>query len=253
MSQPAKHKIVISTRPAGQNTELAMLLENEGYLLLEMPLIEIVPSVLSKNDIDTIKAINQFDWIVFTSPNGIRIFFDHYQSITGNTHLPTSLNTAVVGKTTQKILAEYGSNATLVNQGNTGKELAEAMLTVIQSNQNILFPEGDLARGQIIEILSAKAQCTRLVVYENRMPENIDQKLIQQIIDDRYDFIILTSPSGFLNLKKVFENKIDMQKLRLISIGTTTTAEIENHGLRPYGTALMSNAQGIAKSIVIGQ
>lgn len=227
-----------------------MLLENEGYLLLEMPLIEIIPAALTKNDIDTIKAINQFDWIVFTSPNGIRIFFDHYQSVTGNTRLPPLLKTAVVGKTTQKILATYGSNATLVNPGNTGKELAEAMLGVIQPNQNIIFPEGDLARGEIIEILSAKARCTRLVVYENRMPENIDQKLIQQIIDDRYDFIILTSPSGFLNLKKVFENRIDMQKLRLISIGTTTTAEIENHGLRPYGTALMSNAQGIVKTIL---
>jgi len=227
-----------------------MLLENEGYLLLEMPLIEIIPAALTKNDIDTIKAINQFDWIVFTSPNGIQIFFDHYQKVTGNTHLPPSLKTAVVGKTTQMILGTFGSNATLVNPGNTGNELAEAMLAVIQPNQNILFPEGDLARGEIAEILSSKAQCTRLVVYKNQMPEKIDQKLIQQIIDDRYDYIILTSPSGFINLKKVFDNKIDLQKLRLISIGTTTTAEIENHGIRPYGTALMSNVQGIIESIV---
>jgi uroporphyrinogen-III synthase len=123
------------------------------------------------------------------------------------------------------------------------------MLVKITETDRILFPEGNLARGVISGILSEKASCESIVVYENRMPASIDEEILQKIIDNQYEFIILTSPSGFINLKKTLTGRTDLAKLRLVSIGTTTSAEVEAHGLKPYVTANMSNAQGIARVI----
>jgi uroporphyrinogen-III synthase len=244
-----KKNYIISTRSFGQNEELKILLEKQGYTLLELPMIEIHRAKLTQSGIEKLKNIQQYNWIVFTSPNCIRHFFYHLEQNTGLKKLPSQIRTAVVGTTTQRILTEYDSMATIVNPGNTGKELAEYMLGKVNENNKILFPEGDLARGQIAQVLSINAQCESLVVYENRMPHEIDSTLIQQIIDDNYEYIILTSPSGFMNLKEVLNGRTDLAKLRLVSIGTTTSAEVEAHGLKPYVTANMSNAQGIAKVI----
>lgn len=247
MATSTRH--IISTRPKGQNNELKQLLEQQGYTLLELPMIEIQRAKLEQPDIEKLKNIQQYNWIVFTSPNGIRNFFHHYKQVSGETRLPQPIKTAVVGTTTQKILKEYGANATIVNQGNTGKELADFMLEKITENDKILFPEGNMARGIIAKKLSAKAQCEKIVVYENHKPVTIDENVVNKIIDNQYEFIILTSPSGFINLKKTLTGRTDLAKLRLVSIGTTTSAEVEKHGLKPHVTANMSNAQGIAKVI----
>jgi uroporphyrinogen-III synthase len=246
---PTSNRYIISTRPKGQNNELKQLLEKQGYTLLELPMIEINRAKLPISDIEKLKNIQQYNWIVFTSPNGIRHFFYHYKKASGKNSLPENIKTAVVGTTTQKILAEHGNKATLVNPGNTGKELAGFMLDKISETDRILSPEGNLARGVISGILSKKARCESLVVYENRMPKAVDEKILQKIIDNQYEFIILTSPSGFINLKKTLTGTTDLAKLRLVSIGTTTSAEVEAHGLTPYLTANMPNAQGIARVI----
>lgn len=245
----SSNRYIISTRPKRQNNELKQLLEKQGYTLLELPMIEIHRAKLTTTDIEKLKNIQQYNWIVFTSPNGIRHFFHHYKNTSGTNSLPENIKTAVVGTTTQKILEEHGNKPTLVNPGNTGKELAEFMLDKITETNRILFPEGNLARGVISGILSEKASCESIVVYENRMPANIDEEILQKIIDNQYEFIILTSPSGFINLKKTLTERTDLTELRLVSIGTTTSAEVEAHGLKPYVTANMSNAQGIAKVI----
>lgn len=242
-------RYIISTRPKRQNNELKQLLEKQGYTLLELPMIEIHRAKLSSSDFKKLENIQQYNWIVFTSPNGIRHFFHHYKNTSGTNSLPENIKTAVVGTTTQKILEEHGNKPTLVNPGNTGKELAEFMLDKITETDRILFPEGNLARGVISGILSEKASCESLVVYENRMPNAIDENILQKIIDNQYEFIILTSPSGFINLKKTLEGRTDLAKLRLVSIGSTTSTEVEAHALTPFVTANMSNAQGIAKII----
>jgi uroporphyrinogen-III synthase len=245
----SSNRYIISTRPKRQNNELKLLLEKQGYTLLELPMLEIHRAKLTTNNIEKLKNIKQYNWIVFTSPNGIRHFFHYYKQVNENTSLPTNIKTAVVGTTTQKILEEFGNKTTLVNPGNTGKELAGFMLDKVNKTDRILFPEGNLARGVISGILSEKASCESLVVYENRMPKAIDENILQKIIDNQYEFIILTSPSGFINLKKTLERRTDLAKLRLVSIGSTTSAEVEAHSLTPFVTANMSNAQGIAKII----
>lgn len=250
MSQLLKHKTFISTRPQGQNTELKKLLEEQGAQLLEMPTIEIKPASLSLDEEDMLDHISQFSWIVFTSPNGIRYFFKKLNEITGSFDLPSSVKTAVVGSKSSRVLAEYGHETTLENPGTTGEDLAEELVKAINTDDMILFPEGDIAKRTISNRLSAIAECVHLTVYKNTMPPAINQQYLDLIIKNQYTSIVLTSPSGFINLVSLLKDKLTLTDLRLICIGSTTANEVSDRGLTPKAVATMTNAQGVFNAIL---
>lgn len=250
MKSRLSDKIFISTRPKNQNDELRKLIENEGAQLLEMPTIELQAAALDEEGLATFQHIGIFSWIVFTSPSGIHFFFSFLKEISGSYYLPASVKIAVVGKKTEQLLTEYGHEASLTNPGNTGAELAMEMKKAVNHNDHILFPEGSLARGVVAEALSEITSCIPLVVYHNSMPETVDQQILHRIVEDQYDDIILTSPSGFINLLQVLPADFNYKRLRLICIGTTTEAEVRSKGLVPVATAAMSNTQGIVQTIL---
>lgn len=250
MDKALENKTFISTRPQGQNDELKALIGMHGGKLLELPTITITPNELESSAIQILQNINQFSWIVFTSPNGIRYFFKNLENINGNHQLPPSIKTAVVGNKTLQVLKEFGHQATLLNPGTTGAELAKEMLKVVNPEEAILFPEGDLARSVIAKTLSKIASCTQIVLYRNKLPETIDQDILQIIVDDLYHSIILTSPSSFNNLVIALNNRISLNKLRLICIGTTTANEVIKNNIKPISTAAMTSSQGIVDAIL---
>ena len=250
MGNKLTNKVFVSTRPTGQNKELSRLIENENGKLIELPTIEIVSANLTYEDEELLQHINQFSWIVFSSYNCIRFFFDKLYEVNGSYYLPSSIKIATIGNKTSKILIEYGHETTLENAGSTGEDLAQELLKAVNSDDYILFPEGNLARGTIAEIVSKKAECAKLVVYSNELPKNIDTKIANQIINDRYSSIILTSPSCFNNLLKILDNKSNEKNLRLICIGATTASEVRSKGITPLATAKIATVDGIFDTIL---
>lgn len=249
MGHSLQNKVLISTRPLGQNTELKELFEKEGAVLLEMPTIKIESAQLKGSEKAILKELRQFTWIVFTSPNGIHFFFKQIKMINGNYRLPSSVKLAVVGTKSKSVLLSYGYETCIDNSGNTGLELANELLPAINNSDHILFPEGNIARGTIAKILSQKAKCTSLVVYNNQQPESINTDILNKIIENNYDYIIVTSPSGIKHLLKLLPPEFKPKQLRLISIGTTTSDEALSLGIVPLSTAKMSNAFGIFEAI----
>jgi uroporphyrinogen-III synthase len=229
---------------------LEELLTSEGAKLLKMPTIEIHSVIWDTHKIEILEQRDKYNWIVFTSVNGVQYFFEKLISLKLDVELPSHIKIAAIGEQTALKLYEYGSQATFVNPSNSSEELAKILIEKIQPSDKVLLVLGNLARNTMADILSQKVKCTRLDVYQTILPTHIDEKHIKTIIDDEYDLIILTSPSSFINLLSVLEGKIDISKLKLASIGKTTTAEIEKHHLKPIITASMSNAEGIFKAIL---
>ena len=239
------NKVFISTRPEGQNEELRLLIENSGAKLLEMPTIEMQSSKTSKNDLKILNNLNQFTWIIFSSANGIKFFFEKTYKVQGNYELPAKINLAVIGQKSENVLASFGHKATIVNPGNTSIEFGTKLMSVIKQTDNLLFPEGDMALGKIKKMLAIVANCTSIIVYLNKMPKLVNPKYLKQIINNEYDNIIVTSPSGFNNLVIALENKIKIEDLRIVSIGLTTTKAVRLKNVQQVLTAKMSKAQGI--------
>jgi uroporphyrinogen-III synthase len=210
MSKLLENKVFISTRPAGQSAELENLLTEESATLLSMPTIDVKPLQLDDFGITQLKNLDKFNWIVFTSPNGLRYFFDRLFEIQNNYGLPEHLKIAVVGKKTAAHLECYGTSAEFINLGNTAEDFVADFYNRVNPGERVLFPIGNLARTVIEDKLAKKVDCVRVLFYETVMPEIINNDILTRIINDEYDMIVLTSPSGCDNLVAVLGGKTDL-------------------------------------------
>lgn len=245
-------KIFISTRPEGQSGELVQLFTKAGANVIEMPLVKIEPAQLNENEKQYFKQLHNFNWLIFTSTNGVYCFFENLQKIQGNQILPESLQVAVIGNKTEQVLNSFGYKSAFTNPGSTGEEFAEYFVQKIQtenSKPNILLALGNIARNVIQNALNEFANCTRLNLYETKSPDSLDDKAIQHILSDKYEMLLFTSPSGVRNFIKLAEN-IQPEKLRIACIGETTSkAAIENN-ISPVVVAKNSTVADLFESVI---
>lgn len=250
MGKILENKVFISTRPAGQSVELENLLAEESATLISMPTIEVKPLPLGEYAVQQMRNLDSFNWIVFTSPNGIKYFFARLFDLQNNYVLPEHLKIAVVGKKTAASLECYGTSASFINLGNTAEDFVSDFFHRVNLGERVLFPIGNLARSVIEDKISKKAECTRILFYETVLPDTINESALNLIVQDKYDMIVLSSPSSCSNLLQLLSGKADVAKLRLVCIGQTTASEVIHNGLEPLITAATANSQGIFSAVL---
>jgi uroporphyrinogen-III synthase len=252
MTSLLKQKIFISTRPKSSSGELAKLLAQEGATLFEFPLIKIKSLPLSEDEKASFYRLENFQWIIFTSPNGVTHFFEDLNTLTGSTRLPETLQIAVIGEKTERVVQSFGFTASFVNPGSTADDFSGPFYRIIQNTTtrpNILLPLGNLARTIIQEQLKDVANCTRINVYKTEIPEKFNENIVRQIEKDHYDMLIFTSPSGIRNFLQVFPG-LGSKNIRMACIGPITYREARENGFQPLVVAEKSSAAGIVDSIL---
>jgi len=248
--RPLNDKIIISTRALEPGDSLPDLLKACGAKLLPLPMIEIDASPLDSQMKQQLSDLGQVDWIFFTSKNGVVNFFKHLIDVKGNTELPKTAKLAVIGYKTGLELEYYGYTPTLISDENTTDELLNQFYKKYHpSNLKILLSLGNLADNTLSNRLSKENSVKRINVYQTVKPGYADPETIKIIKNDQYDLIVFTSASTFTNFCSFF-NPDQIRKLRLASIGTSTTRAIHEAGFEPVLTAKKSNAEGLRDAII---
>ncbi|WP_340114403.1 hydroxymethylbilane synthase [Maribellus mangrovi] len=247
---PLKGKTIISTRAADADEELTRMLQSRGANVINCPMIVIETTELTAGDKQVLGQLDRFDWLFFTSRNGVIHFFRQLMDLQGGTSLPASLKIAVIGSKTAAELDYYGYAPNFTASGNTSHEFAaEFKKQVNPENKKLLLALGNLAGDALEKELTADNEIQRLEVYQTVQPEKIEEKAANLISNDRYDCILFTSPSTFNNFYERMESRLSAP-LKMASIGPTTTKAIEAKGLAPVVTAKDSSAEGFFSSIV---
>lgn len=252
MNRFLQDKIFISTRPGNKSDELIRLFSNAGATLLEMPMIDILPSRLNESEKDYFKRLQEFQWLIFTSANGVRYFFNNLEEIQGNQQLPEPLQIAVIGSKTAKALNLFGYKASFINPHSTSEDFADTFIQIIKNNSskpNILLSLGNIARTVIQNQLVEFANWTRINVYQTTAPKSVDKEILQRIENDQYEMILFTSPSGIENFIKL-KNHSQLQKIRIACIGETTSNTAIKNNINPKVVAKNSTAFGLFESIL---
>lgn len=246
---PLKDKVIISTRAVESGDNLPELLKSQGAEVIVFPMIEVCPAVLNSVETAMLNKLDQFNWLFFTSKNGVLNFFKQLSDLKGSTALPQHIKIAVIGSKTASELDYYGYAPDFISNGNTSDDfLKEFYKSVNPENQKILLSLGNLAEDTLYERLKKENNVQRINVYQTNKPKTVDNKIINLIRDKKFDLIIFTSPSCFHHFCLYVEQDV-IRNLKMASIGSTTTKAIEDEGYTVALTASRSNVEGLVEAI----
>lgn len=242
-----KGKIIINTRPIGSEDLIGNALKKFGATVLPMPLIKISQIPISQKLQLDITKNNNYQWLVFTSKNGVESLFDQLDFSENTKVLP--FKTAVFGKRTAMALQDKGFNPTLVVEGNTSADLLNELLPKLQTGEKVLLVLGELASTILEDGLKPKVDVERLNSYCTEFVQSVDPKMINLVAENNYDLILFTSPSGFRSFIHHKIDKVDLHKLKIACLGPTTEEVILNKGIIPLIVAKPSGKVGLLQGM----
>ena len=244
-----ENKIIISTRPFTKNDAINNYLAKKGASVLDFPMIEICPTKIKDSTINCLKKINSYQWIVFTSKNGVEYFFKLLNTLNIHSKKITASKIAVIGKKTSEEVLKNKCKPYLISSGNTSEDLSKELSAKVKTNDKILLVLGNLAKNTLEKGFAKTVNITRIDVYKTTKPNTISKDIIERIKKDNYNIIIFTSPSGFKNFKTTMNKNKIFSDFRVACIGKTTEKEILKADCKPLLVSSKSDGENFAKEI----
>ncbi|MCR2820564.1 uroporphyrinogen-III synthase [Lederbergia panacisoli] len=231
---PLKGKHVLITRGGDQGDKFCMDVASMGGIPHMVPLIDF-RAHHDQNAAIFIKNMNQYEWIIFTSKNGVHYFF---QQINGkaNEHIfhKGNIQFAVVGEKTREALSRYRLPSRFMPNVYTAEDFAREFFNQGLTGKKVLIPKGNLASNIIAESFRTRGfTADEWIVYETYYPTKETDKLLHFLEDDLLDVAAFTSPSTFNHfIKIVGQHHLEphAKKLLFAAIGTVTKRTIEQAG-----------------------
>lgn len=165
---PLSGRRIAVTRAREQSPELTAKLTALGAEVIELPLITISKEIDKHVLHDVLSELGGYDWIVFTSANGVRYFFDEFYRIYDDVRSLGLLRFAAVGETTAKAITEQHIKVECMPKVATADALADELIaTGSLDSAKILIITGNLNRDDLVKRLEdARAIIDQLQVYK---------------------------------------------------------------------------------------
>lgn len=198
-----KNKKVVVTRPAERSESLAKIIREHNGIPIIVPTLEL-QLVKSEELLYIVDNINEYDWIVFTSPAGVKSFFEVYDKEA----IPSKI--AVIGVKTEEVLAKYNNTPDLIPDNFTAEGLLESFNSIDLAGKNVALPRTLSARDVLPKGLeSLGASVTVAEAYTSSIPRDKTKiiELMDDIFRDEIDIITFTSPLTVHNLLEVIKNE----------------------------------------------
>lgn len=243
------NKIIISTRPLIEDDQIKSHLTAKGAQVLDFPMIRTECVEFSENIKTIFAGLNDYEWIVFTSKNGVICFYDLLTKAGVDAGILSFKKIAVMGKATGDEVVKRGGNAHLISSGRTAEDLLVEIKREIQPTDKILLALGELAEDKLETGLNGSCQIERINVYKTIELEYTTNEIIDRIKDDKYDIILFTSPSGFRNFYKIMLANRIASTFRMACIGTTTEKEMQKNNCQPLIVSPKSDVESFANAI----
>ena len=225
--------------------------KRQGAQTIELSLIETVQHP-SKAFFDALKDIEKYSWLVFTSVNGVRAFFDCIQGEDedGRLYLDqrqlAKIRFAVIGEGTRKCLREYGYMEDMMPNTFTGRALAREWVPTLEENDQVLLVRAEVAGKEIVDALRERGiSYVDATIYSTYVDRRREEEL-QRILPD-VDYVTMASASCARAFSKMRGNV--PYHAKLISIGPVTSRACIECGVQVDATAKYYTAEGLCEQI----
>lgn len=241
--RPLFGKRILVTRALEQVGEFGRQLEALGAEVFAQPAIEIGPP-RDYGPLDgAINSLGEFDWLVFSSANGVRHFFARLEALGYDARRLASAKLAVIGPGTREALAGYRLRADLEPAEHRAEALAESLQANARGSRFLLI-RASRGREVLAESLAAAGgQVTQVVAYESTDVARADPRVAELLEQGRIDWVTVTSSAIARSLVNLFGESL--RATRLVSISPITSATLKELGFEPAAEASDYTLEGV--------
>jgi len=256
-SRPLFGQRIVVTRTREQASQLSKQLHDLGAEVLEIPTIKIVPPSEDRRQefIDALLELNSYNWLVFTSPNGVTAFFDLFFKRFQDLRDIGGARIAAIGPATAAKLKELHLQVDLMPDEALASKIATAFdkFETVE-NLKICLLRAEVANSDLPKALEELGAIVDDIPIYKTMPETEDLNgAAANLAEGGADWITFTSASTVEH----FHARFDLPKLlkkfpqaKLVTIGPETSKAIRALGLEPAVEAKDHSIEGVVQVLM---
>jgi uroporphyrinogen III methyltransferase/synthase len=247
---PLFKKRIVVTRARGQAEDLSSRLRALGAAVIEFPTIEIRP-IEDYGPLDrAIGCLSSYDWIIFTSANGVRFFLERLdRSATDLRALRAQICT--IGPATLRAVEGLHLKVDLMPEEYVAESLLAAFPTRELAGKRILLPRAAVARDLVpAELRRRGAHVDVTAAYRTVIPDGAADRAREIFTESRKpDWITFTSSSTVTNFIQAAGRRA-LESVRAASIGPVTSATARKLGIDVSVEANPHTIDGLIQAIL---
>ncbi len=252
--RPLLGKRIIVTRAREQASDLVEKLTDLGAHCIECPTIKVVPpndwSLLD----EAIRNLADYDWIVFTSVNGVRFFFDRLFETGFDARAFGGLRTAAIGPATAGRLFDFGIRTDIIPETFRAESVVAAFEKEEIAGKKVLLPRAAEARPVLpVELRKMGAAVDEIITYHTDPDTSGRETLLRELEAGRVDLVTFTSSSTVRNFKSLLPEDEDlaglMKGVTVACIGPITAETAQELGFDVHLVAKTYTIDGLCSEI----
>ncbi|ABW68865.1 uroporphyrin-III C-methyltransferase [Desulfosudis oleivorans Hxd3] len=255
-SRPLLGKTIVVTRARAQASDFIAALSRLGAACIECPTIRVAPPDDTAPLDTAIDNLAAYDWLVFTSVNGVDRFFARLFEKGGDVRRLGHLKTAVIGPATEQRLLDFGVKSDIVPESFRAESVVEAFTRQDVKGKSVLLPRAAEARPILPEELTKMgARVDEVAAYVTRQDDSAAKTLTEALESGAVDMVTFTSSSTVKNFKALLpKDKSTADRLiknvAVASIGPITTETAKDEGFAVHVTADAYTIEGLTRAII---
>lgn len=251
--KPLFGRRVLITRPTHQSDAVARAVRELGAEPIALPVIRIVDPPDLKPLQQAIAALHRYQWVLFTSANGVERFFQQLRQQGRDARALGGCLIGAIGPKTAAALEPRGVQPDLIADEFVGEALAERVIETGPPAARVLIPRAMHARMEMIELLS-RAGCDVEVVptYQTLPLEAARASELQELFRaGEIDTVLWTSSSTVTATVQALGDRASelLSAACVASIGPITTARAQQLGVRVDVTAKSYTVEGLLEAL----
>ena len=249
--KPLFGKKVIVTRARKQAGALSERIDSLGGRAVELPAIKIEKTENEKEIINEIENIKNYTHVVFTSRNGVEIFFEYIEKAKLDSRIFYGLKVCSIGSGTTEELVKRGIKPDIEPKRFVAEYLFEEMKKDVNPDSKVLVARSENARDFLCEKLSEICDVKELITYRTVI-DSESRDYADEILNSDAEYITFTSSSTVKNLVKIAGDnyKEILKDKKLVSIGPITSDTIKDFDLEVYKEAKKSTINGVVEAMI---
>ncbi len=243
---------MVNTRPPHQAANLTAKLREADIRSIEVPALEITEPESWKPVDNALRNVENYDWLVFTSQNGVERFFNRADQKSMSSNIFSTLRTAAIGPATARSLRNRVDRVDVLPDEYRSENLAKALLNTVDPGESVLLPRSNVARPVLVDLLTEEGiSVNEIHPYRLAKPTDFDPEHLRQPGSSEIDLICFTSSMIVRNFDELLdEHRLQhLRKIPAACIGPITKKTVKKRGYKTAAVADEYTMDGLVNAV----